>query len=111
MMDHDSITKNQTTERYLLRELTETESDAFEEHYCDCQESAERVRCGTELMEYGREVARVGRFTPIVTLPPRPNYWTPALRVGLVATMLGVGVAVYQDSQMISTTQHVVLQS
>src|SRR5258708_36588877 len=110
MMDHDSITKNQTTERYLLRELTETESDAFEEHYFDCQECAERVRCGTELMEYGREVAREGRFTPIVPVPPQPNYWTPALRVGMLAVMLGVGFAVYQKTHVSAPVQQAPLQ-
>ncbi len=110
-MDHDSITKNQTTERYLLRELTETESDAFEEHYFDCQECAERVRCGTELMEYGREVAREGRFTPIVPVPPQPNYWTPALRVGMLAVMLGVGFAVYQKIHVSAPVQQAALQS
>ncbi len=109
-MDHDSITKNQTTERYLLRELTETESDAFEEHYFDCQECAERVRCGTELMEYGREVAREGRFTPIVPVPPQPNYWTPALRVGMLAVMLGVGFAVYQKIHVSAPVQQAALQ-
>jgi len=111
MMDHDSITKNQTTERYLLRELTETESDAFEEHYFDCQECAERVRCGTELMEYGREVAREGSFTPIVPVPPQPKYWTPALRVGMLAIMLGVGFAVYQTIHVSAPVQQAAVQS
>jgi anti-sigma factor RsiW len=111
MMDHDSITKNQTTERYLLRELTETESDAFEEHYFDCQECAERVRCGTELMEYGREVAREGSFTPITPVPPQPNYWTPALRVGMLAVMLGVGFAVYQKIHVSAPVQQAALES
>jgi len=110
MMDHDSITKNQTTERYLLRELTETESDAFEEHYFDCQECAERVRCGTELMEYGREVAREGSFTPIVPVPPQPNYWTPALRVGMLVVMLGVGFAVYPKIHVSAPVQQAALQ-
>jgi hypothetical protein len=102
MMDHDSIIKDNTAERYLLRELTEAEQEAFEEHYFECPECAERVHCGTELMQYGRDVAisdlhRETRPVPPVTVPQPAKHWMQALQVGVLAVLtLGVGIALYQ---------------
>jgi hypothetical protein len=57
-MDHASAVETYAAERYLLGELSDAESEAFEEHYFDCATCAEDVRHGSQLMQGGREIAR-----------------------------------------------------
>lgn len=53
-MDHDSIGKH-AAERYILAEMSESERDAFEEHYFDCVICAEDVRALDAIREGLRE--------------------------------------------------------
>jgi anti-sigma factor RsiW len=57
MIDHNSIVENNFAARYHLGELTDTECDAYEEHYFDCPECAEDMLCVSEFMLHGRKVA------------------------------------------------------
>lgn len=66
MMDHDFAVKNHMIERYLLEELTDTERDAFEEHYFDCSECAEELRYGSEFIEYGQKVIQKDKLSASV---------------------------------------------
>ncbi len=45
-MTHEEAVRTQAVERYLLRELSDSDRDAFEEHYFSCPECAEEVRAG-----------------------------------------------------------------
>ena len=45
-MDHNEAVKQMAAERYLLRELTPDEREAFEEHVFDCPECALDLRAG-----------------------------------------------------------------
>jgi anti-sigma factor RsiW len=45
-MTHEEAVRTQAVERYLLRELSDSDLDAFEEHYFSCPECAEEVRAG-----------------------------------------------------------------
>src|SRR5258708_5022832 len=110
MMDHDSIIKDNTAERYLLHELNETESDAFEEHYFECQECAERVRCGSELMDYGRDVAREEFVTPPVPAQRRWKNLMFTLQAGALVAMLGAGIFLYQKIHVNVPVQQAALQ-
>jgi Putative zinc-finger len=57
-MEHTEATAMKATERYLLGELTEAETDAFEAHYFDCAECTDDVRAGMLFMEGGRRLVR-----------------------------------------------------
>lgn len=45
-MTHEEAVRTQAVERYLLRELSDPDRDAFEEHYFSCPECAQEVRAG-----------------------------------------------------------------
>lgn len=45
-MTHEEAVRTQAVERYLLRELSDSDRDAFEEHYFSCPECAQEVRAG-----------------------------------------------------------------
>ncbi len=48
------------TERYLLEEMTEAESEAFEEHYFNCAECAAEVVAGATFIIGVRAITREG---------------------------------------------------
>lgn len=69
-MTHTEALSSLASERYLLDEMTETERDAFEAHYFDCQECADDVRSGA-LMSEGAQAgyvsaapSKVATFSP-----------------------------------------------
>jgi len=43
-MEHEEAIRLHAAERYVARELSPTEQDAFEDHFFDCAECAEDVR-------------------------------------------------------------------
>ncbi len=43
-MEHDEAMRLHAAERYVARELSPEDKDAFEEHYFDCHTCAEEVR-------------------------------------------------------------------
>lgn len=55
-MDHNFAVENHTAERYLIGELTETERDAYEEHFFCCTACAEEIKSASEFMEGARRV-------------------------------------------------------
>lgn len=65
-MKHEDI-ETLTAERYLLDEMTEEESRAFEEHYFDCSVCADAVRNGATFIDSGKELMRVDE--PVAHLP------------------------------------------
>ena len=69
-MTHTEALNTLAPERYLLDEMTESERNAFEEHYFSCLDCAEDIRSGS-LMREGVEagfvsapVARIATFVP-----------------------------------------------
>ncbi|MBZ5522671.1 MAG: zf-HC2 domain-containing protein [Acidobacteriia bacterium] len=98
MMDHDFVIENKTAERYLLGELTDAERDAYEEHYFECPECAEELRCGAEFMHYAREVVQQEAAEQAVAFagsthmdPTARNnrpFWMRAVPVGALAAVL-----------------------
>jgi len=48
-MEHNEATDTLAAERYVLREMNETERDAFEEHYFGCATCADDVKHGAAL--------------------------------------------------------------
>lgn len=55
-MDHNFALENHTAERYLMGELTETERDAYEEHFFCCTACAEEIKSASTFMESARQL-------------------------------------------------------
>lgn len=56
-MTHEHVVENRIVEKYILRELSEEEIAAFEEHFCDCQICAYDV----DALQTMEDVIRSGR--------------------------------------------------
>jgi hypothetical protein len=57
-MDHSSAIENHTAARYLMDELSESERNAYEEHFFSCPECAEEIKSASEFMESARKVVQ-----------------------------------------------------
>lgn len=79
-MDHDTVVRQEMTEKYLLNELDPTARDEFEEHFFDCPTCALDVRLGSLFVEQSKVVLARKRETAIA--PPPISTPAPALDVG-----------------------------
>ena len=95
-MEHTEAIETNASDRYVLRQLSAAETDAFEEHYFDCAECAEDVRLGMTIMEGGRRLVREGgapveapMAAPGVPIDSRPrwNKWIPAAAAAALLTI------------------------
>jgi hypothetical protein len=57
VMNHQEAENTKATERYLLREMTNEERMAFEDHYLDCAQCLEAVTFGADFLDSGHEMA------------------------------------------------------
>lgn len=57
VMNHQEAENTKATERYLLREMTDDERTAFEDHYLGCAQCLESVTFGADFLDAGRELA------------------------------------------------------
>jgi hypothetical protein len=55
-MDHTQAVSNGAVERYLLGELSASESDEFEQHFFDCLECSRELRAGAMFEDNARAV-------------------------------------------------------
>src|SRR5579862_9461649 len=79
-MEHDDAIRLHAAERYVARELSADEQDAFEEHFFDCPECAESVRFELTFRANMREV--LGEAPPGAQgdVQPAPALLQPAAR-------------------------------
>jgi hypothetical protein len=107
-MDHELVTRQRMTERYLLGELEADARQEFEEHFFDCGECALDVRAGALFVEQSKvllgdesSLAGVSRSAPtLVTAkhaPEKPSWlaallgtFKPAFAVPVMAVLLAV---------------------
>jgi anti-sigma factor RsiW len=94
-MEHETATRNQAVERYVLGEMPLEERESFEAHFFDCPECADDVRTTVAFVANARAVLRE---EPLPVAKPvrnkerqgwltwiRPVAWAPALAGVLVA--------------------------
>ena len=104
-MEHDEAIRSGAAERYVARELSPAERDAFEDHFFDCKECAEDVRFELTFAANAREVWREtlpkSVLTPVVPEPRRVDkfraWWRlrPALALSFATNFaLAAGLAV-----------------
>jgi hypothetical protein len=55
-MNHTEAVESQAVEKYVLREMTETEVLAFEEHFFTCKECADSVAAESVFVDTAREI-------------------------------------------------------
>jgi hypothetical protein len=63
-MDHTQAVQSQAVEKYVLREMTETEALAFEEHFFTCKECAGDVAAESVFVDTARDVFEETKFKP-----------------------------------------------
>jgi hypothetical protein len=56
VIDHQQAIQSMMAERYLLKELTENDLEAFEAHLFDCAVCFEQVKAGTEFVGYLKRI-------------------------------------------------------
>lgn len=59
-LDHKKIEREEIIERYVMRQLTEEEREAFEEHLFSCDECFEKVKLTEKVISGIREAAKQG---------------------------------------------------
>lgn len=96
-MDHADAVNRQATERYLLGQMPEAESEAFELHLFECPDCVEDLEQATVFVENARavlaepEVRREPVWTRLRRLWSDPVFAAPA-----IATLALAAVAIYQ---------------
>lgn len=84
-MDCTDIAEQDVLERYLLHELTESEQDAFEEHYFECKDCFERVSAAKAVQEAHRVEGSSWQEKPLAAYRKISRNWIASLAVlGLV---------------------------
>src|SRR5260370_37870489 len=75
-MDHNEAIELQAAVKYVLRELTPVQRDAYEEHYFDCAECAVDIKALATFADTVREVMRQESANSVARDPlPAPNRW------------------------------------
>ena len=110
-MDHATVVREKTTERYLLNELAPEVRDEFEEHYFTCPECAQDVSAGFQFVEHSKSVlAESSKPIPggVLSDPGRVHRgWFAWLRPAFAAPALALLLAVagYQSLVMVPRLQ------
>jgi hypothetical protein len=105
-MDHDTVVRQQMTERYLLNELDTQARDEFEEHFFDCKDCALDVHAGAMFIEHSK-VVLAEKSEPIpaglpVKAPVKAGWlaglifgprqmWRPAFGLPMLALLAVIG--------------------
>src|ERR1700748_330074 len=107
VMNHQEAENTKATERYLLREMTDDERTAFEEHYLDCPECLEAVTFGTDFLDAGREVAAESpaQRTAVTGWRDRlmaafRSIWQPLPAMAVAAALCLAVLGIYQQTRI-----------
>lgn len=94
-MDHEFAIKNHFAERYLLRELTDSERDEFEAHYFECTVCADEVKSADAFIENTRAAlsAAPAANTPQAARWWEFTWWKPSF--GLAGMAAALAIAAY----------------
>jgi hypothetical protein len=114
VMNHQQAENTKATERYLLREMTEQERLAFEDHYLDCPICLEAVSFGSDFLNAGRELSEESRVQQVASVPRKSGLWAamrsllhPAPAMAFAALLGLVAFSAYQHTR-ITTQQNII---
>jgi hypothetical protein len=108
-MDHTEAIRLQAAEKYVLRELSPTLMEEYEEHFFDCAECALDIKAATAFVDASREVFRQQPEQEIASQSsPSSSGWfawlKPAFAIPVFAALLlFIG---YQNVVTIPALQH-----
>ena len=109
VMNHQEAENTKATERYLLREMTEQERQAFEAHYLDCAICLEAVTFGSDFLNAGRELSQESGVQQVAIARPRLRLWAPMRSLlqpvpamAFAALLCLAAFSVYQHSRITS---------
>jgi hypothetical protein len=107
VMNHQEAENTKATERYLLREMTEQERLAFEDHYLSCSECLEAVTFGADFLDAGRELGEEQRGQEPVAAAWYHRMFSalgpllkPAPAVALTAAVVLAALSAYQQKRI-----------
>ncbi len=98
LMDHATIEQRQLIDLYVAGKLSPEDTEAFEEHYLDCEECLDQVEAADRLQRGLRrvaeqEVTKAVKTSFLVALAARASSWQAGLTLtALIATGLLAGV-------------------
>src|SRR5258705_13633457 len=58
MINHQEAVRSNAVERYLLGQMSDSETESFELHFFECEECAGELRTGAVFVENARQVFR-----------------------------------------------------
>ncbi len=109
VMNHQEAENTKATERYLLREMTEQERLAFEDHYLNCAICLEAVTFGSDFLNAGRELSEESRVQQAAVAPRKVGLWAPMRSLlqpvpamAFAALLCLAGFSVYQHTRITS---------
>lgn len=94
-MEHETATRNQAVERYVLGEMPLEERESFESHFFDCPECADDVRSAAAFVANARAVLRDDALPVEKPVQPRERQaWFAWMRPAWAPAMAGVLLAI-----------------
>jgi hypothetical protein len=107
VMNHQEAENTKATERYLLREMTNEERMAFEDHYLDCAQCLEAVTFGADFLDSGHEMAEEKGVQQSVAVPWFDRMFSalrpilkPAPAIALTAAVAMAAFSAYQQKRI-----------
>jgi hypothetical protein len=107
VMNHQQAENTKATERYLLREMTNEERMAFEDHYLDCAQCLEAVTFGADFLDSGHELAEEMGVQQSAALPWYRRTFSalrpllkPAPAIALTAAVALAAFSAYQQKRI-----------
>jgi hypothetical protein len=107
VMNHQEAENTKATERYLLREMTNEERMAFEDHYLDCAQCLEAVTFGADFLDSGHELAEEMGVQQSAALPWYRRMFSalrpllkPAPAIALTAAVALAAFSAYQQKRI-----------
>jgi hypothetical protein len=102
-VNHTEAVSNEAVERYLLGQLSASESDEFEQHFFDCEECTRELRVGAMFEDNARAVFLEQRPAPAEA---KPSFWAwfwqrPWNAAPALAAVALAAVTVYQTAVVI----------
>jgi hypothetical protein len=107
VMNHQEAENTKATERYLLREMTNEERMAFEDHYLDCAQCLEAVTFGADFLDSGHEMAEEKGVQQSAAVPWYHRMFSalrpvlkPVPAIALTAAVALAAFSVYQQKRI-----------
>jgi hypothetical protein len=107
VMNHQEAENTKATERYLLREMTNEERMAFEEHYLECAQCLEAVTFGADFLDSGHEMAEEKGVQQSAAVPWFGRMFSalrpilkPVPAIALTAAVALAAFSVYQQKRI-----------